>query len=91
MAFDDQSPDTDCMDTITYLLPSRWAAGLIYEDASGLKDEEAQLLCEFLLDERLGDLIRCSADPEFETYHDVRIYGVPPCDCLTYTFRVLEQ
>lgn len=72
---------------IEFILPAHWAPSLINGDDTGLEDWEIRTIDQFLIDWSQGSPLiwaNCSEQPDFVTYHDVRQYGIKPCDCLEY-------
>lgn len=78
------------MNTTTYDLPAHWAPALINCDYTGLDDDEAGVVDQFVENEDLGACIDVSHEPFFAKYHDAEALGVDACDCLAYTFLTLE-
>lgn len=79
------------MKTATYTLPAHWACTLINGDSSGNEPEDDAAIKQWLEShsEELGPCLTCSDEPEFRHWHDAP--GVLACDCLEFTFPVLES
>ena len=78
------------MDTQTYWLPAHWASALINGDTTGLEDDDEKMLDLVIKAEELPSPIGCGEEAEFRKYHDAQPYGVLACDCLEYTFPMVE-
>ena len=68
------------------ILPAHWASYLINGDASGLDDLDLLRINMVIKDMDIGLAIDAGDDQHFAKYHDAYLYGVLPCDCITYTF-----
>lgn len=77
------------MKTETYELPDFWASPLINDDWTGLDYEDEIALKSWLEASGPGYCIGCSDEPFFRRLHDASNY-VLPCDCLVYTFQIVE-
>lgn len=77
------------MKTETYTLPAFWASAIINTDLSGLSDEDEAILINWLSDVKPGYCLDVSQEPEFTKWHDAQDY-VLACDCLEYTFQIVE-
>lgn len=74
-----------------FLLPEHWASALVNADESGMSEEEIAEMNAWLAERpELGLCVNVSGEPEFSHYHDAREW-VLPCNCVTYTFELIEQ
>lgn len=74
------------METATYDLPAHWANALFYGDLTGLDEQDHEAMTQLVAGEQLPDPLSCSDEPFFAKYHDATPYGMPACNCLTFTF-----
>lgn len=76
------------MNTDTRILPAHWACPLIYGDYSGLSDDEAQEIDDFLASEpTLAECLDVGEDTYFARRNDA---GTLAGDVAEFTFAVLE-
>lgn len=92
-----RAPDVDFVE---YVLPEFWVGPLLYDDYSGLEDDEVRAVLHFLDDVRAEHGISvCVAvadqdsagDVGFITHHDARPYGILACNCLIFTFESMPE
>ena len=77
------------MKTITLTAPAHWACYLIYDDASGLDDED-QRACDLFFRSQFGRKGAICVDAEdvgFVAWHDARAYALA-ADCAEFTFII---
>lgn len=85
---------------VEYVLPEYWACPLLYDDYSGLEDDDVRAILHFLDDVRAEHgVARCvnvaaqdsAGDVGFITHHDARPYHILACNCLVFTFESMPQ
>lgn len=78
------------IETVTFMLPTHWAAALINGDETGMDDEDSAALEAFTKDmvRNYGSChcVDVSGDTEFMRWHDAAHYGVLACDVAEFTF-----
>ena len=86
------------LQTELYNLPEHWLVALMYDDVSGLDEADELALDRFLADGlKKHDSFWClgtledGAESHFQSYHDVRKYGVLPCQVVTVMFDVGDK
>lgn len=77
------------MKTETYELPAFWASALINDDWTRLEDEDESALKAWLKDVKPGYCVDVSDETFFTKWHDAQEY-VLACDCLVFTFQIVE-
>lgn len=65
--------------------PRAWASYLIYDDPSGLSDEEQAECDAWIQSVGCGSPVDC-VEADFIPYHDARQFAPYAADCATYTF-----
>ena len=71
------------MDYVTYSVPAHFITAIYYADYSGLDRNEEKALNLFLHDIN-GELHfeNDNVEQYFDPYHDMKAYGILPCDCV---------
>lgn len=87
---------TPHIDYVEYTLPEFWVGPILYDDYSGLEDDEVRAVLHFLDDVRSEHGVAVcvdvaeqdsAGDVGFLTHHDARPYGILACNCLIFTFE----
>ena len=74
----------------TRKLPTHWASALVYDDTTGLDDDEEKIYRAWEADHTHLLCVGVDDQPEFSNWHDARPYGVLGCDTSIFSFHEVE-
>jgi len=71
----------------SYSIPAFYVGYLFNDDYDDLTASEHDAINLFMEDNNLLDAVECADEPYFESFHDLRNYGILASDCLDITFQ----